>query len=98
MYSVNARDHFNCSPPLFLMGSTTKQMRPNGGEGYQLIALFVVAYASMSRLVRSWVLESNLHTTAIRLYPRVQSRSLGSHIDDISGLKWSCELIYSGLR
>jgi len=33
MYSVNARDNFNGSPP-FLMASTTKQMRPNGkGEG-----------------------------------------------------------------
>ena len=29
MYSLNARDHFNCSPP-FLVTSTTKQMRPNG--------------------------------------------------------------------
>jgi len=30
MYSLNARDHFNCSSPPFLMTSTTKQMRPNG--------------------------------------------------------------------
>ena len=29
MYSLNARDHFNCYP-FFLMTSTTKQMRPNG--------------------------------------------------------------------
>jgi len=28
MYSVNARDHFNCSPLLF-----SKQMRPNGRGG-----------------------------------------------------------------
>jgi len=32
MYSLNARDHFNCYPP-FLMISTTKQMRPNGRGG-----------------------------------------------------------------
>jgi len=31
MYSLNARDHFNCSP---LMTSTTKQMRPNGKGRY----------------------------------------------------------------
>ena len=31
MYSLNARDHFNCSLLLFsCMTSTTKQMRPNG--------------------------------------------------------------------
>jgi len=29
MYSLNARDHFNCSPPPFLMTSTTKQTQPN---------------------------------------------------------------------
>ena len=34
MYSVSARDHFNCSPLLFsIMTSTTKQMRPNGKGG-----------------------------------------------------------------
>jgi len=33
MYSLNARDHFNCSSPPFLMTSTTKQMRPNGRGG-----------------------------------------------------------------
>jgi len=30
--SVNARDHFNCSPLLFSR-TTTKQMRPNGKGG-----------------------------------------------------------------
>ena len=35
MYSLNARDHFNCSPLLFSLTSTTKQMRPNGKGGRQ---------------------------------------------------------------
>ena len=35
MYSLNARDHFNCSPLVFLMTSTSKQMRPKGRGGEQ---------------------------------------------------------------
>ena len=40
MYRLNARDHFNCSPP-FLMTSTTKQMRPNGKGEIHLIKVTV---------------------------------------------------------